>query len=363
MKAIGTLALLAAAVLAVAMAGVAGAPVAGGGRLVVVVLFGASIWLALSIGYGIAVATGGFDGAIRSRVAAALGTHVLVGAVVGISGLSAALATGPLDPLPWALRPLRGWAPWVLPQLAVLAGLLALHPPLRCRLPRAIALLPLLGAAAIVGFACIGLAWEAASAARDRAVLRQAQRAQAAARRDALVLLEIEGLDVRTDLGRLLEWTAAGEAPAIRAAALAKIRAHPQLTARLAAMLRGEWRGEALTFLADNEPPDGAALARPVADAILALAADIGDEIGDAHALRADHFDVRIARALAVVERFEASGVDYVPAIGALRAALDAPRAAAFEPSCRHLLDRWLANRPPPPAIATARKPADAAIE
>lgn len=341
------MALLVAVALSVSMAlaGPGGGPMPDGniGKLVAVVLYGASIGLALSIGYGCAVASGGFAVPAYSRVAVALASSVLIGAVVGVAGLCAVLDDQPAGGAPLTLRPLLGWASFVLPQLAALAGLIALHPSLCRGLPRRVALVPLTLTVLLTGGACIGLALETTIVACAQAERRHLQIAQAAARRDALVLLEIEGLDPHVDLARLLEWTAVDEAASIRTAALAKVRAHPQLTERLATMLRDEWRGEALAFLADNEPPDAAALARPLADAIVLVAADVRHELRQAHSLRADHFERRIARVLAAVARFAASDVDYVPAIRALRAAFDEPRVPALDAPCRQALDRWLA--------------------
>ncbi len=60
------------------------------------------------------------------------------------------------------------------------------------------------------------------------------------------------------------------------------------------------------------------------------------------HTLHADEFDGDTRRLLASVDKFSGQGIDYVPAIQTLRAALDEPRTQQVRLNSVAMLDRWL---------------------
>ena len=68
------------------------------------------------------------------------------------------------------------------------------------------------------------------------------------------------------------------------------------------------------------------------------------DEIRRAHSLRGDHFVPQVRRILAAADKFEPYGVDYLPAVRAVRDALAEPHPNGGDLRCRQVLDRWLAK-------------------
>nr|WP_316640560.1 hypothetical protein [uncultured Roseateles sp.] len=310
------------------------------------VIIGLPFGLCLLLAFGVAVSRDGFGwiapssrGLQWALVMAAVLSAVLV--VVG----SAALRWEPAEQVPWALWPLRAWAPLVWPPLLLAALALALWPGLRAELPAPAWQAPVaaLGLVALLAGATMLVQWVQAS------VEREAAEVQAAIDRDSnrnrQVLEDVEKADPVKNLVSLMNQTSQFELPQIRERALAKVHAHPDLNAALAEMLRNGWRDYALTFLESNDAPDPAALADAVRDAILGTAEDFRERMRDTHTLRSDEFEPEVRRLLAVADKYQALGGDYVDAVRAVRAALDEPR-QSWQPTaplaCRRTLDQWL---------------------
>ncbi len=341
---LGFAAVLAALLLALAPQQDGGA--SGGGKLVLVALLGLPFGLSLAGALEAAVVRGGLDWLSRSRglqhgfaLASAL-------CVTVVTVFCVALYREPSAQMPWTLRPLIGVALYLLPLLALAGTALALNATWRAALPTPLVRAPLLLAGAAAALICAGLLVELLLALQADSLRRVEERQAADAQRDREMLAEVASLDPLTQLGRLLNQTSRYETPAIRELALRKAHSNPALNDELARMLRNEWRGEALTFVAWNDAPDPAALAAPLRDGILLLAEDVRREMRDAHYLHDDEFDPLAERVLAAVDRVGSHGVDYVPAVRAFRAALDEPRTQAIAPRCRARLDAWLAGRP-----------------
>jgi len=340
---LGLAAVLAALLFALAPQQDGGA--SGGGKLMLVVLLGLPFALSLAGALEAAVVRGGLDWLSRSRGLQHGFALALALCVTVVTVFCVALYREPPAQMPWTLRPLIGVALYLLPLLVLAGTALALNAAWRAALPAALVRAPLLLAGAGAALICAGLLVELLVAMQADSVRRIEERQAADAERDREMLAEVASLDPLTQLGRLLNQTSRYETPAIRELALRKVRSNPALNDELARMLRNEWRGEALTFLAWNDAPDAAALAAPLRDGIVLLAEDVRREMRDAHYLHDDEFDPLAERVLAAVDRVGSHGVDYVSAVRTFRAALDEPRTQTIAPRCRARLDAWLADR------------------
>jgi hypothetical protein len=330
----------------VILIGASADPGRDGGRALAMMMLTPVFAGSLLAAFGLALWRDGPDwltgGSGAGRAWAVMAT-VLAAAVVAC--FSAALRLEPASQTPWALWPVRAWAHWFWPPVMVAGAALALWPGLRGAVaPTAWRLaLTLIGGASLL--ICAGLlaqavqSWVASEAARgDEAQAFDEQR-------DRTVMAEVQRADPVKDFVSLLNQTSKWERPAIRAAALAKVNAHPDLTGALSALLRSPMSDYAFTFLESNEPPDAQALLAPLREAFAAAPEQLRREIADNRALRADETAPQVRRLLAVADRFEAHGLDPLPLAAGLRAALDAPRAAKVRLESSQLLDDWTARR------------------
>ena len=171
-------------------------------------------------------------------------------------------------------------------------------------------------------------------------------------RRDETIRRQVMQADPVRDLVRILPQTSRFEQPGIRALALDKLRAHPDLTGAIAALLRHPHREAAFVYLDSNEPPDPAALAPAVHDGLAALAEDIGASVAGTHTLRSDDFLRDCERLLSVADRFRPQGVDARAAVLRLRSGLQRGSGHGRHPPVRlhaaALVDDWLQRQAPP---------------
>ncbi len=319
-----------------------------GGRVLGVASVSLPFWAGLLLAYGVAALRGGIDALGLPR--GALLPLVLAGvtAAVVVNAFAAALRLEPATQVPWAMWPLRAWAPAVWPPLLLAGAVWVLWPtwfgePSAGGLRGPLLVPVTLGLGSLLVCALMAVQWLQSS--QHEAVRRAQQQRADDSERDRWVRAQVQAADPERDLVSLMSQTSRHETPDIRALALAKVAAHPRLTEALVAMLRGRFRDQALTYLDSNEPPDAAALAGPVREAIFGMAEDIAERMRRTHTLRADEFEPEVARLLTVADRFAAQGVDYRPAVRAVRAALDQPR--SDEPptlNVRRTLERWLAR-------------------
>ena len=146
------------------------------------------------------------------------------------------------------------------------------------------------------------------------------------------------------DLAILMSQASQYQPAQVRELAQARLQSVPHLAQALAIVLQGPERDQALTYLESNDPVDAPSLAEPVRAAILGMAGDLRDEIRRTRALRGDHFVPQVRRILAAADKFEPYGVDYLPAVRAVREALAEPHPQGGELRCRQVLERWLAK-------------------
>lgn len=317
-----------------------------GGRALAMMMLTPVFAGSLLAAFGLALSRGGMgwvaigSGALRGWAVMAA---VLAAAVVAC--FCAAIRLESASQTPWALWPLRTWAHWVWPPVLVAGAALALWPSLRNGVPAAAWRVPLTAVGGVSLVICAGLL---AQLMQSMVVSENARVDEAIAfdeRRDRMVMDEVERADPVKDFVGLMNQTSHWEKPEIRAKALAKVNAHPDLNGALSALLRGELRDHAFTYLASNDPPDPKALLEPVREAFAATPAQLQREIADNRALRSDETAPQVRRLLTVADKFEPLGLDPMPMAAALRAALDAPRASDIRLESSALLDNWQAER------------------
>ena len=296
--------------------------------------------------FGLALWRGGIDWVATGSAAWrgwAVMAAVLAAAVVAC--FCAAVRLESAGQTPWALWPIRAWAHWVWPPVLVAGAAMVLWPGLRDSVPSVAWRAPLATVGGLSLLICAGLLVQLM---QDMVASQHARLDEAVAydeRRDRMVMAEVERADPVNDFVSLMNQTSHWEKPGIRAAALAKVNAHPDLAGALSDLLRGELRDYAFTYLASNDPPNAAALLAPLREAFAATPPQLQREIADNRALRADETAPQVRRLLAVADKFEPLGLDPMPMAAALSAALDAPRASAIKLESRTLLDAWLAAR------------------
>jgi hypothetical protein len=155
---------------------------------------------------------------------------------------------------------------------------------------------------------------------------------------------EVRGLDGNTQLNQLLGYTNRYNDDKLRDLALEKIRAVPDLEEQLAAGLLSPWYEQVLIFLDDADPPDGKPLAEPAREAFLAQAERTRTTIKGGGMVYPDSFEFQARLVLSVADKFRPYGVDYAPAIRAIRSALDEPHDPKVKFNCVATLDDWLAR-------------------
>ena len=319
-----------------------------GGRAMAMMMLTPVFAGSLLLAFGLALWRSGVDwlaagaGGVRAWTVMAA---VLAAAVV--VSFCAAVRMEPASQTPWALWPLRAWAHWVWPPVLVAGAALALWPGLRDGLPVALWRLPLLTVGGVSLAVCAGLLAQLVQTTIESDNARAREAVAFDERRDRMVMDEVARADPVKDFVGLMNQTSHWEKPEIRAAALAKVHAHPDLNGALSALLRGRLRDHAFTYLASNDPPDPKPLLAALRDAFADAPASLQRDIAEDRALRADETAPQVRRLLAVADKFEPLGLDPMPMAMALRAALDAPRASNVRLESSALLDEWLAQRQP----------------
>jgi len=127
----------------------------------------------------------------------------------------------------------------------------------------------------------------------------------------------------------------------VREAALAKIKSHPNWQQELIKLLDTYYASEVFTLLEASAVDNKTLFAEPIRGGILQMAKRFGDDMKQVHTLHEDEFDGDTRRILATVDQFEGLGVDYKPAVQALRDALDT-RKQEIKLNSIATLDHWL---------------------
>lgn len=244
-----------------------------------------------------------------------------------------------------ALRPLLSTVGVIIPAGMLTAGWLLMSASLRAQLPDAVKVPALgifiLGVTGVTVF-CIG--W-----LRHTALNQQQKVADMLAFQDKnrqRILQDIETCDVSKDMVFIFVFTDANQSPEVRDKALAKIKSNPDWQQELIRRLQNDWAPEAFNFLASNDVEDKKIFLEPVRQGVLIQANLIRKSIRNSthpSHFYPERFNWEVTRVIRTVERFEKMGVDYLPAMRELRAALD--ETSPFEKTaytCIPPLDRWI---------------------
>jgi hypothetical protein len=141
-------------------------------------------------------------------------------------------------------------------------------------------------------------------------------------------LQEIQEADITENMLRMLEFTGALYAPAVREKAAEKVKTHPSWEKELLQFMENEHALEVFSFLAWNDVPDKKLFPEPVRKGVESVAYWIRHSIQGTSpsSFYHDQYSDEVERTLRTVEKFEGMGVDYLPAVREMRAALDEPR-------------------------------------
>jgi hypothetical protein len=292
---------------------------------------------------------GALDWIARSRGTRSAMVAAGLLAIMAVTTLSLVVRFEPPSQQPLAVRYLAGIAPGLFPLVLLVVGAILLNAPFRSGLPRAAYAVPLGLVFGTSLLACAAGAVEWIVHEQQSTTARIAEMQADQANRHAGHLAEIESIDPLVAMERLLVFTDSGHPPEVRERALASVHSNPAWQTELAAMLEGNASLEAFTFLASNAVEDRALLAGPVNTGILRVAEWVRRSIrGGSHEahFHEGQFSWEVDRVLATADTFRGLGVDYLPAIRTLRAALDEPsehKRVRF--TCVATLDRWIAGR------------------
>jgi hypothetical protein len=161
-------------------------------------------------------------------------------------------------------------------------------------------------------------------------------------------LAEIESADVSNDMIRLLEFTGGLYPQEVREKAAAKIMTDSSWQKDLIDLMENDHALEVFNFLQSNEVRDKNLFLKPVYDGVMDAAAWIRHMIQGTSPSEfySDMFSDEVNRVLRTVEKFEGKGVDYLPAVREVRAALDEPRPdQKVKFDCIPVLDEWISSR------------------
>jgi hypothetical protein len=267
-----------------------------------------------------------------------------------IIGTSAAFEREPYSQMPVTIRPFVPWAHLVLPVVLIAVGFLWLNKDPGGPAGQAVPVLWLrsvfAGLSALSFLAMLSFVGESIYWSQWRAVQQVASIQNRQNDRDRMIMEQTQSADPEKDFGSLLNQTTRFEKSDIRKVAVDKILSNRNFTELLIAHLRDPlYCEEALIFLRDNEPPDRSPFGEPIREAFILTANNVRGLMRTEVVIHTDSFVYETSTVLEVVDKFGKSGVDYLPAIRQLRAAMDEPRSEKVELEAKKTLDEWLAKK------------------
>lgn len=247
---------------------------------------------------------------------------------------------------PALLRSFSGFIPVVVPVIMIIGGAILLNAPLRNAVPVALYKWPLIivSLIGVTGTASALVGWMVSSARNQAATIREGQAAMDS--NHQRMLNEIDTCDVTKNMVFILVMTGDNQERDIQERAVAKVKTHPQWQQELIRLLQTGWASEPFQFLASNEVDDPSLFLEPVRLGVLKQAELFRQRIRDCNHpsnFYPGMFDWDTERVLRTVNRFKGKGVDYVPAVKELRAALDEP--SPYEKpkfGAVKMLDKWI---------------------
>lgn len=306
-----------------------------------ILLLHIALLCSLGIAAFVIVAHGGFDWIPLHR----LGQYLLLGACVLLAvftSLMSAFMTNDSGAVPTWIAVLLRYGYIFIPIVLVATGFILNNGFLREAVPAALYQWPL---AAVLGLSLI----TAGGGIWDGFHQKSAREADLAYENSpnikAMRLQEIESADINEQMVRILEFARAIYPPEVREKAVAKIKSHPRWQQEIIFLLETEGARFVMPFLAANDVADKKQFAEPVRKGLLSVAADIRHDIQGTlpSEVPKDLFSEYVGDALRVAEKFGGNGVDYRPAVGEIRAALDEPLGGKqINFDCILVLDAWL---------------------
>jgi len=249
-------------------------------------------------------------------------------------------------PVPFLIRSTSSFGPVLIPLVLIVSGFILLNSGLKATVPLPVYKWPLVFVSifGVVGVAS-AIIGEIALTQRNRAAVMKDNKAFYDAN-DARILSEIDSCDVSKNLVFILVYTGDNQDPEIKNKAVAKVKTHPEWEQELIRLLQTDWAAEPLQFLAFNDVDHPVLFLEPVRLGVLNQARLMREGIN-----RCSHpshfypgmFNWEVERVLRTVDRFGGQGVDYLPAVKEVRAALDEP--SPFEKpefNCLPALDAWI---------------------
>ncbi len=325
---------------------------AAGGYAMGVVLFelaflGCMVIAAVAVGW-----TGGFDWISSGKSAKWAIAFLGLLTIIFVAALSTLFKFEPVAP--WSVRYLTGVAPAVFPAVLLLASAVLLNAPIREIIPVPAYKIPLMIVFGISLITCLAGLVELMLWQQQRTAGRIEAMQSDEERYHLQRLAEVAAADPMSENGliNILVFTDNNHRIELREKALAKIKSNPNWQQVLVEALQNENAPTVFTFLASNAVDDKTLFAEPVREGILNLADGIRRDIrrcSHPSHFYADQFSWDIDRMLATVENFKDMGVDYLPAMREVRAALDEPsdppELKKVEFKVVSTLDWWLKKR------------------
>lgn len=317
------------------------------GYMVIIVIFLAFLFLVLmSVVYVGINGNGGFNwisasGMIRFLfLAVGLLSAVIIAAIGVMSRFMPVSKSDPLQSMMWAV-------PVVIFIVLLVTGFILNHNTLRESAPVFFSRWPLI---IVDGLSIVGVLFLAATTRFSG----QSGAEDATRKYESSVsiknnrLSEIERYDVKEDMMRLLELTGGLYPQEVRDKASAKIKTNPDWQKEMIGILESDQALYAFNFLQSNEVEDKKLFLQPVLIGVMSAAAYITHTIQGTSPSGFDDgmFSDEVNRVLRTVEKYEGNGVDYLPAVRDMRAALDEPvggKKIKFD--CSDALDNWIRIR------------------
>jgi len=234
--------------------------------------------------------------------------------------------------------------PGLLPLLLILSGFILLNEALRVGLPVSIYKLPLAAASAVSVSICLsGLVFLMIESVRSENKKIETSISDQNSYHTQY-LADINNCDPMTGIVSILCFTSRYHDTHIHDSAVAKIKENPEWQEALVKVLESPYSyKEVYSYLDYNEVPNKALFLSPLHASIFRLAEDVRQEIKTTNNRQHWLLDsYQIVRMLGAVDKFKGMGLDFLPAVRAVRAALDVPVSEPVKFDDAPALDRWI---------------------
>ncbi len=248
------------------------------------------------------------------------------------------------NPLSHWIKGFMSIIPGLLPLLILLSGFILLNEALRVGLPVLVYKLPLAVISALSVLICLsGLVFLVIESVRSENKKIETSISDQN-RYHTEYLADITHCDPMTGIVSILCFTSRYHDADIHDSAVAKIKENPEWQEALVKILESPYYyKEVYTFLDYNEVPNKTLFLIPLHASILRLAEDIRKEIKTTNNRQHWLLDsYQIVRMLGAVDQFKNMGLDFLPAVRAVRAALDEPVADPVKFDDAPALDSWI---------------------